>query len=194
MTDTNLQTAETLLRDLLVAIGCRPEAIEIANQLKPSGACYWVFRVHAEDEGKVLGQQGSHVKALTALMMAWGRADKTNYSLRFIDRAPPGTRERPQPEEPLTYDIAPAATLLERCLSNLDLTAFCVEAGPGNDTERMLTFTLKLKLMFASDYSALVRPGNPDGETTLIGALGTLFRAIGRKDGVKIEIALAEPK
>lgn len=193
MTEDEFASIETLLRDLLTLVVDEPAALEIARQPGP-GSCYWMLRCAPDDESKITGVKASHVKAIAALLSGWGAAEGERHTFRFLHRQEPRPRPRDPAKDVMHYDTEPARLLLIRCLEKLDLAGFGVACGPGGGARHMLTFEFSIHLMTESDNGRLIQQGPPDGFTTLLAALGTIFRAIGRKAGVKIEIVITRPQ
>ena len=79
-------------------------------------------------------------------------------------------------------------------LEELDIGSFRVDVGPGAGPRSALTFVFAITVQDSSDYNALtVSPAEPRNDETIIGALGTLFRAIAKKNGVRYELAISLP-
>lgn len=197
MTSTDRDTLKQLLHDLVAGIVSKPEAIEIGSQAAP-GTCYWIMRVGPEDNSKAIGKEGSHAAALASLLAAWGEAEDEVHTFRLIN-----SERRDAPPERIRdvvhYDPEPRRVLLERILAELALSGYVVAVGPGVGPRSTLTFEFSIRVVTEEDASVLLRPRTIKGVDgakelpTVVAALGTLFRAIGRKDGVNFELRVARP-
>lgn len=193
MNATERQTLTDLLRDIVAGIVGRPEAIEIASQPAP-GTCYWMLRVAPEDDGKAIGTEGAHARALAVLIDAWGRAEGEVHTFRLITHERRSDRSPDKIKDVLTFDPEPARLLLSRVLLNLPLDGFAIDVGPGAGARDTLTFSFTIRVASDGDRRELLRPRKFEGrENTVIAAIGTLFRAMARKSGVAFEITVEEP-
>jgi predicted RNA-binding protein YlqC (UPF0109 family) len=165
-----------LLRDLVSTFVERPEALRVAAQPAADGACYFAMKGALEDESKLVGAGGSHVDALALLVAEFGRADQP-------------------PRDVIDHDPQPARELLCRVLSSLDVGAFAVTVGPGPGPRNSLTFLFEISLHDAVDYKRLTVPVQHVSceNATIVAALGTLFRAIAKKNGVRYNLTVKEP-
>lgn len=186
------ETEETkqLLHDIVASFVEHPESIEIAGD-ETRTSCYWMMRVHKEDEGKAVGFTGHHVKAVSLLMEQFGRAIRMAYKFKLITvhKGAPRDKEWRQAE---TYDADPATVLLYRILEAMEIGAFSVNVTPQADRLPLLSYTYDIKVLLNDDYTKLVAPQNEDG-LTVIAAIGALFRARAKKDGVFMQINVIKP-
>lgn len=232
MTHETKQTSE-LLRALVSAFVDRPENVRIDEQESP-GACYFILRVDPRDEPKVIGTEGSHVRALGFLLAQIGLAAGKVYTFRLITDSVPSTRCNREPRDVASYDVEPAKALLSRTLEGLNVGAFAVQAGPGPGPRSSLTFIITALLREEEDMRALTAHLPVRNETeraeirrkiaaldreleagdardftiekraklrlqleqtmTTIEALGTLFRAMAKRDGVRFYVQLEKAK
>lgn len=199
MTTTDDTKLTEILRDIAAAIVERPGEIRAAAQPAEDGACYFALKGHREDESKLVGTGGSHVDALAFLVAAAGAAAGRAFTFRLITEGNPERRPPNPPRDVIDHDPNPARELLRRMLDRLDLRAFEVEVGPGNGPRNSLTFLFSIRVK-EEDYRRLTAPPFPPGfedgrfdEQTVVGALGTLFRAIAKKAGVRYSLTVREP-
>lgn len=192
---TDLARTKQVLRDLVAAFTIHPEAIQI--DAMPGGQ--WVMKgARHEDEPVLVGKHGSHVRALSFLMRAIGEARGESYSLKLITTHEPRGGRMAKKKVADNHDPAPAAELLGRILAELSIGDFMVETEPGEAGE-LLAFNLTIRVRQFADYNALtVAPGSPSPvvvtSETLVGALGTLFRAIAKKIGVRYDLVVARER
>jgi predicted RNA-binding protein YlqC (UPF0109 family) len=181
------------LHSLLVAVAARflkhESCVEVKYQAGP-GVCYWAMRVHAEDEPKAIGTEGCHARAFAALVEAWGKRSGEVHTFRLLT-GPRTKQPRDKFVDAFEYDPAPEVELLHRVLSHIGLNGFSVKVGPPDHPVDTLTFRFEIQLLTPGDVRVLMRPGD---EEPLIGAIGTLFRAMARKIGVAFEFVVTEPK
>lgn len=186
------ETEETkqLIRDIMASFVEHPEALEIAAD-ETRSSCYWVLRVHADDEGKAVGFTGHHVKAVSILVEHFGKALGMTYKFKLItvNQAAPREKERRQAN---AYDPQPAQDLLYRILGAMELGAFSVTVKEDMSRRPLLAFTYDVRVMLTEDYAKLVGP-QEDERGNVISAIGSLFRARANKDGVFIQINVIKP-
>lgn len=192
MTTETLRLHE-LLRDLVASYTDHTHALELAAKEVP-GAVYWTLRGHADDYGKLVGKSGAHVKALGYLVTALGVADGELFTFKLLEPEPAPRRPSSPVKEATKYDPKPAGELLTRLLGELGIGQYAVTGI--TDASRVPIFvTYEIAVRDAEDYSALT-VGPTEGEyvgQTLIGALGTLFRARANRDGVRFQLNVIKP-
>lgn len=190
---TDNQKTEQLLRDLAASLVEHPEALRVAHQIAEDGSIYWAMKGHDDDEPKLVGQRGSHVDAITLLVSQIGKANGKPYTFRLITINAPIDRPKAPPRDVIDYDPAPAKNLLVRILESLEIGAFAVSVGPGPGARNSLTFVFTIGVNDISDFMTLTYRPDPKADETIEGALGTLYRAIAKKDGVRFFIKVEEP-
>lgn len=173
-----LEKTKALLCDLVGSFIERPAALRVECQSGADGAAYWMMQGDLADEGKLVGAGGAHVKAVARLVESIGAARGQAFTFRLITVGDPQRRPERQERDVIEYDPRPARDLLCRTLEALDIGEFKVEAGPGAGARRSLTFVFTVKTARYIDADTL-------------DALGTLFRAIAKKDGVRFAINLS---
>lgn len=182
-----------LLRELVSSYVDHEDELAIDAREHP-GAVYWSIRGHAEDYGKLVGKQGAHFEALRTLIAAIGEAREELHVLNRFEEPEAARRRRPSDAEPAeTYDPRPARDLLCRVLEPL-VGDFKVEATVKPNRDPRIPFplfvTLTVTVRTEEDHGELV--AQKQG-TTLVGALGALFRARANRDGIGIQIDVARP-
>jgi len=187
------ETTETkqLIRDLLASFTNHPEALDIEAQLAP-GSAYWMIKGHPEDEPILVGRQGSHVRALAFLIQSFGQARDEQHTCRLLTEREPRPRPQMEARAVLRFDPEPSRALLSRILEELAIDSFAVLVGPGTEPRRSLTFVFSIQVKDAADYNVLTVAPDSSSET-IVGALGTLFRAIAKKNGVRFVITVEKP-
>jgi predicted RNA-binding protein YlqC (UPF0109 family) len=188
MTDT--EQTESLLRDLVSRFVEKPDALRIAKQEAQDGSCYFVLAGDPDDGGRLAGKEGSHVDALALIVFAFGKANGRAYTFRLVNGPRPEFRAKLEPRAAVEYDAEPARELLGRVLAAMDLGEFAVDVGPGAGSRHALTFVFTVRVKDVRDQLALTNPIDPNSPDTLVGALGTLFRAIAKKDGVRMNLVV----
>ncbi len=188
---TDTKTKE-LLRDLVHAFTMHPGDLELEVQ-HADGAALWMIKGNKEDEPFLVGKGGSHVRALSFLVRCIGLARREKYTFTLITRQAPKVRPPMEPNAAIKHDPSPSQALLVRILEELAIDLFTVSVGPGSGPRNTLTFLFEIFVRDVADYNALTVSPFPDSSETIVGALGTLFRAIAKKNGVRFDIAVASP-
>lgn len=179
-----------LLRDLVHAFTMHPEALQLEAQ-HTTGAALWIMKGHKDDERFLVGSGGSHVRALSFLVRCIGLARREQYTFKLITIQAPRKRPPMDPNDAITHDPEPTRALLERILQELSIGSFSVDVGPGVGPRAALTYVFTIRVKDGADYNALTVAPFPESTETIVGALGTLFRAIAKKNGVRFDIAVA---
>lgn len=197
---------ENLIHELAAAFVDKPEALEIVSQPALDKAVYFALKGHPGDEGRLVGTGGSHVDALTFLVAMIGRATGEKFTFRLVTCARPDERTTMKPRHVLTYDPERARALLDRLVTALGVTGHLVTADKPNGPQFSLSFTFTIHTANTADRERLINTTKivifpqtaekPEKaiEMRVVEALGTLFRAIARKDGVKLSIAVEVTK
>lgn len=173
------------IRDLVGAFVSHPQAIEL-GQHAAKNSCLWLLKGHADDEPKLIGRQGSHVGALRFLVGEFGRARGEEHTLRLVTERQPFKRDRANPRAALTFDPAAHVNLLTRILGELPIDMYGVQADPAPGD--LIAFTLRIRVVTETDRKTLTATHDAAGGMTIVGALGTLFRAIGCEHGIRYEL------
>lgn len=181
----------TLIRDIAAAFVDHPEQIDCRSQASED-AVYFAMRGALADEGKLVGAQGAHVDAMTLLVSEFGKSEGHTFGFLLMTT---GTRtDRPKaPERQASgHSPAPAQSLMVRILERIHIGGFDVSVAFSE------TYVFTIKVNALQDYIKLTvsqpfkRPSGTQQEMSIVGALGTLFRAIARKEGVRYAISVRQ--
>ena len=188
---TTLQAATETIRKLVKSFIDHPHNLMIETKEHP-GIVYWTMQFHADDHSKAVGKRGAHYDALKLLITEIGRTHDIQYILRRYREPEPAPRtenmRRGCPEE---YDPQPASALLTSILEQLNIGQFNIQvtSTPG---QHPLEYTFVIHTREQQDYNTLTVPREENAlPMTLVGAMGTLFRAYGNRNGVKFSIEVA---
>lgn len=178
-----------LLMQILQSFTDHHQALELNAKEMPSRV-EWFLKCHADDMGKVCGRQGAHIQALQYLVRQIGMKQDAQHVLELMDPEPAPRRDRTPPKQADAYDPRPALGLLEDVLRGTLLGQFTVELTMlVTPHARPLTYVFQIHARDDDDQSKLLEPAaNNPNRTTLIGAIGTLWRAYANKDGVVFKI------
>lgn len=181
---------QTLLRDLTAAFVERPDALEINFSEHPSGRTYWTMKGHVGDMPRLVGKGGSHVDAIKLLVEQFGRAADLTYLFALLD-ADPGPSFGESAEKIATeWDPGPTVELLERVLDVLGVGEYKVESSARYSGERdKPRFDLVVHVRDDEDHKLLTVPPELNRKSQpVVTALGTIFRAIAKSEGVRISL------
>ena len=163
----------------------------------------WTVRVHLDDAGKVIGKKGAHLQALALLVGLIGVRCNERFELKFEKSEDTGEfpRDTPAPQPQEQFNASEATALLH------DLLALVLESPariavtsrvvhPMNrrrETDPKVEITFAISAGTVQDNELLKEDIGPDPEKRVSpeAALGTLWRAIGKKDGVSFVIKVA---
>ncbi len=84
---------EELIRETCAAFISHPNALQITCQESKNGDATWVMRSHPEDEPKIVGTNGCHIKALTFLVGMLGLIEGKDYEFEFVTERHNPTRK-----------------------------------------------------------------------------------------------------
>lgn len=153
----------------------------------------WLIEVHQDDQRKVIGAKGSHIKALKFIVSELGLAVGADYRLKLRDRPTPEFPERSAPKLAKAYDVTAAATLLADLLIQLTpsnpgkINVVCTNGRPGPKNPLAFSF-----IITPSEAAATVLAKQDEaGDQTLLGAVGTIFRAYANREGVAFKLEVA---
>lgn len=179
------EQAESLLRELICRFISFPHHLELERKAF-RGAASWTITCHPDDYGKINGKGGTHLRALEFLVYRLGVVNGEAYGLRLVDsefRISGG--DRPQqgrylPEEDIEQLSAWLTALALEC---------SVVTWPKSDG-----FVFSITPRGPRDYGELIAVNSLDTyDRSLVGCLGTIFRAIGRAAGVDLVIEVKQP-
>lgn len=177
-----------LIEDLTKLYVVNPEAIIVATQESRDGSAYFALKGDPQDDSRLIGRDGCHINSLTFLVKQAGIEQDRDFGLRLIT-SPVRMHPWEAPRAEVSYDPAPALDIAVRWLGALGVEDFTVTVEPPEEETRQLTFNLTVKIKdrsVAEDLSETVERGQ-----SVIGALGTLLRAVGKQNGVRIQLNLA---
>lgn len=188
-TQTAAERFAPVLIRLLEAMVDNPEQVKIASDEIPGGI-NWGFQCEAGDVRKVIGKQGSRLRALRLVVDLAGREAREEW--RIYAPKPSGeTRPPVKAQKPATF--SPVASILLLCdlLESVGATAAVVSTGSAE-----AGFSLQIRPLYAESRTALLEMHEalyaPTQQETqpinLIGSLGTIYRGIAGKNGVKFHL------
>lgn len=182
------QTTGAILERLILALVDHPQDAELEAITLPS-RINWRLRVNINDAGKVIGKKGAHVIALKLLIAKMGDRLGQVWDLKVIDPEE-GRREVSAARlVPVSGHHSPTADAA--MLDDL------LEAVTGN------TYAIAANATGAADFTFTITPNDwpahealvdkaAGTEETLIAAIGTLYRAVGRRQGVGYAVEVAK--
>ncbi len=186
------KTISDLLRDLATGFIDKPAELQIASQESRDGAVYFAMKGALDDEPKLIGRAGAHVDALRFIVFKLGRARTRDFSLRLITEGSPRDRRPVEFRDVIEHDPRPARELLFRVIEALEFKTFSVGVSPGDGARTALTFVFDIKVFDGAAVREIVAPdpAAPAGleSLTLLTALGTIFRAVAKKSGVRYQV------
>jgi predicted RNA-binding protein YlqC (UPF0109 family) len=182
-----IQRQSALIRKLVERFIDHPEALMIDPREHP-GCVYWTMKCHADDFSKMVGKQGAHYQALLVLLAEFGRSTGSQYILkRYLEPDPAQRRDMMHKKSVHHYDVEPAQVLLEEVLGNLGIGQFGLTTV--QSSYNPITYVFSITTRAYEDYTLLTVPSeNRTNPMTLIGALGTIFRAYANRDGVRLNL------
>lgn len=186
---TAAEVAE-LIRALARSYVGKPDLVEVKFQeATDGGAAYFILRGAPDDDSRLVGRSGCHVNALTYLVDQVGRAQGKVFTFRLITK-PDGHTPWYPPQAALEYEPTAAKELLARWLSALGLSEFDLAVTAGDGPRRSLFFNFDVSVENRSEAEALFAA--TEGEASIVGSLGTLWRAISKQAGVRFQIRLVD--
>jgi predicted RNA-binding protein YlqC (UPF0109 family) len=181
-----------LVRELAGFYVGSPENVGVRFQEAKDGSVYFAMRGSPEDDSRLVGRAGCHVNALTFLIERAGAAQSRAFTFRLITH-PDGASPMYGPRDVLDYDPRPARDLLCRWLSALGVEDFSVEIDSGAGPRRSLFFNFDVKIRDRAKAESLTHSApHVPGDLSVVGALGTIFRAIAKQSGVRFQIRLVD--
>ncbi len=181
---TNEDQKAELISRLIETLVDDPRRIELDAQTMPRRV-NWRAKVDINDTGKLIGKKAAHLKSIRVLVCLMGQrfGEDWRFAVTDPDDAP---RKEPRPIPPAeNFNAGPACVFLKEILVAIldespEVDILCDSAGD---------FTFRIRAKAIQDYERLVEP-IPVGYDSLtpIAALGTLFRAFGRQQGVNFRV------
>lgn len=170
-----------------------PHALEVSAKEVP-GAIYWLIRPHGQDYGKISGKLGLHLSALTFLIKSMCHANGQFATVTLLEpkiavRFEPGPKKRVR-----DYDPTPAINVLLTILGHMGIGQHHVAALRQDQEPDQAFVEFNIFVRDPDSYKALTTPPAFDHhDQTAIGALGTLFRAMANKVGIKCQLEVVLP-
>lgn len=198
--------AENLIHDLAAAFVDKPEALLTSSQVALDGAIYFSLKGHPIDEGRLVGTKGCHVDALTFLLVLVGQAQDERFTFRLITRQEPRQNKPLDDRHVVSYDPERIRQLLARILDELGFDNCAVSVGPWAGAQHSLSFSFTIKPESSADYELLMKEikavifpatevyAEKSMTLRIVEVLGTIFRAIAKKDGVRFSIVVEDPR
>jgi len=184
----DIQYIEQLIRDLVSAFVERPTELRLKVQPSDDGnTCYWAIKADPVDDPLLIGAEGSHVRALTFLIAQFGLAHGMTFTFRLLTEDGKRLRPRGAPRDVIEYDAEPALEILQRLMTGLGIRDVKVRLGAGVGPRKSLSYIFTISACSEENYRALTHSQNAEG-MTVVGAIGTLFRAVAKKSGVRFNI------
>lgn len=177
-----------LLRRLLESFTDHHQDIELDFRAM-RGRVDWLLKGNIDDQGKLVGKQAAHIKALKFILAAIGEKAGEQYFIRLLE-AETGERGAPSPRRiaPPDYNPEPTLELLHDLLRELLEQSPLVEAFDDHNQD-LLGWKFLITCHSIQDHERLVgEEGAVPNAPSLLDALGTLFCAAGNRDGVSFKL------
>lgn len=196
MTD-QIETAAEVIKRLIAALCDQPNEVEVYASETADGVA-WSFSTDTNDMAKVMGQRGAHLRALQLIVEQMGMAVEFTEEWTLNPLVGTGT-ERPRRgdiDRPEAHDPSQDMKLLNEILAALAVAAYV--RAPGSPESG---FLFAVEPSSRQDEATLRQPHEAVYPKThpmereplqLIGALATVWRSIGRKQGVRYRLGFAE--
>lgn len=176
------QKTQHLLRELISAFVEYPEALEV-DVLHYEGEVVFEVRPHKTDESALLGARGCHVRSLQFLTMKIGEANDKRYLFNLLT-TDGNNRVRYPDRKSVFYDPEPARLLLLEIMKALGLPVFVSVERDEDETEKLFFIFNIVTTDPKTNRFLLDKQQFGKGEIHLIEAIGKLFWAIAKKEGV----------
>lgn len=183
---------QKLIVDLVGSFVERPDKVTV-NVLPYMDDVCFELESHLEDESRIVGQGGSHIKALVYLVDRMGKAHSRTFVLKFVTHGRFAGR-RAQVKAVDDFDPAECLRLLIEVMKALELAVHVgVEQDGRTDNGQFLFFVFKIQALSYKVAQILFVPDDPEySDRTVLAAIGTLYRAIARQNGVAFEIEVEQ--
>lgn len=181
MTDQT-EIVEALLLDLARAIAGQPDRVRVERRTPTPGETLWWLSCAPEDQGRFIGRSGAHARAFDVVVGAMGEAVGEDWRFK-LDSVPGLAREALPVNRPDRHDPRGDEEMLARLLQQIPCGLVRAESKRNGDAS---SFTFDVHTSNAAAFFARRDPDDP--ESNLVGAVGTLFRAIARASGVRYQI------
>lgn len=184
------ENTKTLIREIVERMVQHPDLIRLAF-LNTETEIEFALAVEDVDEPVMVGRRGTHVDALTFLVLQIGMAVGKTYALKLLTKNMPVDRE-PSPEKRAEeYDPRPTRELLCRILEALDVRGFTVEARKVRG--ECITYEFHVAVNEETDYMRLTVASGARPKTVQ-GTLRTLLWIMAKQDGVKFFFMVDAPQ
>ncbi len=188
--DAQTKAEIELLREVIASYTDHPGDIRISTKPVP-GALFFVIDVHADDQGKVIGKGGIHLRALKFLVAEIGRDSGTAYRITLNEPEARSRKIETPTRENENYNALAACGLLAR------LVAFIAGGQTRVESERLIQGGHLFKITFQSEVDRArftsVYPGTGIPGVTLLGVIETLWRAFANKEGTHFTLLALPP-
>ncbi len=181
--------APILIR-LLEAMVDQPDLVKISTD-EFVGGINWGFECGPDDVRKVIGKQGSRLRALRLIVDLAGKEAREEW--RIYAPAPTGriTTQSFKAEKPTGFTPVASMSLLNDLLTLVGVDAGI--EGKGNSEDgyafRICPIDAEGKTTLLEMHPALYSDNQVETQPiNLIGSLGTVFRGIAGKNGVKFHL------
>lgn len=187
MSENPLLAREAFSR-LVCALVDERAALTVTPQELPARVNWLIDGVSVDDFGKVLGRRGAHFQALRVVAARIGDRLEEMWTVPPMPDPPARRRETPA-DVPPNPAHSPAADLL--LLQDVVLAAVGPGCTVGVVKAGSADWRFTLFPQTYGEHEALVEKGGlPPGEP-LVAALGTLMRAVGRRQGAGYVVEIA---
>lgn len=183
MTEETIESLD-LLREIVASFTDHHDAIKIEAKEFP-GYVSWLLKVHGTDHNKVVGRKGAHVKALTRLVTALGRANGNVYRFKLLEPTNDQRQEFTPTRTIETYDPSNAISLLRWTIAALideDDEQIGIDSHQDPNT---LHFQFRLTVPGSGEVLLTATP------EPLLDAIQTLWHAWAKKDGKDLEFIIS---
>lgn len=189
---TSFDKATEAVKLLVEALLEEPTALVLDLIEAEPDAILTVLKVDDCDRGKLIGSDASHIRATRFIAATIGKRLGGEWNFRADLPAPPRNRG-PRPPDARRPDKAPhekpTRVVLERILEACLASPASINAKPGALPG---DFVFRIVPANQADSHDLFAEEPFDNRTlTLVDALGTLVRAIGRRQGVNYRVEVA---
>lgn len=180
-----------IIERLLCALVDDQRAVELQANCLP-GRINWSWIVDINDTGKVIGKSGVHLRALQLVIEVMGQVANEEWCAKPEDPIGVERERRPDTPTPATHNALAAYGLLLDVLTAMQIKVDGCVSGTIKDG-----FNFILRSNGVQHHDAMTEPREAIYERnqkeraplTLEAALGTIFRAIGRRQGVRYRIS-----
>ena len=179
---------QKLLERIVRALIEYPEDAVVTFETVP-GLTQWYIKVRGEDQGKARGREAAHIIAIQYLIGEIGVTHEEKQRVTLLESERCVVGHRSPLTQAATYHPGDAHELLHDILSTILTSKFRIDVRTIQDTPP-LAYDFHITTQIDDDQAALLEPYDDDpSHNTLIGALGTLWRAYASREGVSFTIS-----